>query len=41
MQDEMDALIAEDDDLMTLLGEDEIGTYEDVEHKHLWMRGTY
>lgn len=38
---EPDELLTEDDDLMIVLGKDEIGTYEDVERKHSWMRKTY
>lgn len=38
---EPDELLTDDDDLMIVLGKDEIGTYEDVERKHSWMRKTY
>lgn len=38
---EPDEILTEDDDLMALLSKDEIGTYEDVEQKHRWMRNTY
>lgn len=38
---EPDELLTDDNDLMLTLGRNEIGTYEDVEHKHFWMRKTY